>query len=216
MSIPRPIVFDLGRVVVEWRPDRLIEYLNADEALRARIRRDVFEHDDWLALDRGTLEHADAVQRFATRTGLPERTLGAMMDLVAPSLTPKPDTLALMRALHGAGHPLYYLSNMARKSIEHLESTQDYWNLFSGGVASCRERLLKPEPAIFECLLARYGLRAQETIFIDDMQANVDAAAALGMTAIRFTDAVTCERALRAMGITAATRTPDTPDRARA
>src|SRR5262245_23111606 len=99
MSTPRPIVFDLGRVVVEWRPDRLIEYLRADEALRAHVRREIFDHDDWLALDRGTLAHADAVRRFAERTGLGERDIGAMMDLVAPSLTPRPDTVALMRAL---------------------------------------------------------------------------------------------------------------------
>lgn len=214
--MPRAIVFDLGRVVVEWRPDRLVEHLRPDETLRAHVRREIFEHDDWLALDRGTLEHADAVRRFAMRTGLAERTIGELMDLVAPSLTPKPDTLALMRTLHGAGHPLYYLSNMAQKSIEHLERSHDYWNLFRGGVASCRERLLKPEPAIFECLLARYGLRAQDTVFIDDMQANVDAAAALGITAIVFTDAASCERALRAAGITAAPHTPGKPDRGRA
>ena len=201
MSTPRPVVFDLGRVVVEWRPDRLIEYLRPDDALRARVRREIFDHDDWLALDRGTLEHADAVPRFAERTGLAARDIGALMDLVAPSLTPKPDTLALMRALHEAGHPLYYLSNMARMSIEHLERSHDYWSLFRGGVASCREGLLKPEPAIFECLLKRYGLRASETVFIDDMQANVDAAAAVGITGIRFTDAASCAGALKALGI---------------
>jgi putative hydrolase of the HAD superfamily len=120
-----------------------------------------------------------------------------------------------MRALHAAGHPLYYLSNMARTSIEHLESTHDYWSLFRGGVVSCRVRLLKPEPAIFECLLSRYGLRASETVFIDDMQANIDSAAALGITAIRFVDAASCELALRATGVTVPLRTPDTPDRAR-
>ena len=201
MSTPRPVVFDLGRVVVEWRPDTLIASLGANEPVRARLRREIFQHDDWLALDRGTLDHEDAVARFAHRTGVGEEQIGALLALVAPSLTPKADTLALMRALQASGHPLYYLSNMARTSIEYLERTHEYWALFSGGVVSCRELLLKPEPAIYRCLLDRYGLRAADTIFIDDNQANVDAAAALGITAIQFTDAASCERVLRTLGV---------------
>ena len=88
---------------------------------------------------------------------------------------------------------------MGRTSIEYLERSHEYWTLFSGGVVSCRERLLKPEAAIYRCLLSRYGLRASDTVFIDDMQANVDAAAALGITAILFTDALACTQALRGL-----------------
>ena len=109
MSTPRPIVFDLGRVVVNWRPDALVASIGADEAGRARLRREIFLHEDWLALDRGTLDHDEAVRRFASRTGLREDEIGALLSLVAPSLTPSEDTLALMRALHAAGHPLYLL-----------------------------------------------------------------------------------------------------------
>jgi putative hydrolase of the HAD superfamily len=196
---PRPIVFDLGGVVVEWLPERLLEKMVSDASVRARVRQDVLGHDDWLALDRGTLEADEAVRRFAARTNLDRALIAGLFDAVAPSLVPKEDTLALMRELRAAGHPLYYLSNMAHAWFDYIERHRDFWPLFEGGVVSCRVGLLKPEPAIFEHLLAQYGLSASDTIFVDDIAENVAAAAALGISALRFTDAHECARELRAL-----------------
>jgi putative hydrolase of the HAD superfamily len=195
----RPIVFDLGGVVVEWLPERLLASMVEDEQTRATLRKDILGHDDWLALDRGTLDADEAVRRFVARTGLDHALITRLLDAVAPSLVPKEDTLALIRALRAGGHPLYYLSNMAHTWFDYIERHRDFWSLFDGGVVSCRVGLLKPEPAIFGHLLAQYGLRASEAIFIDDIPENVAAAAALGISAIRFTDARECEQALRAL-----------------
>jgi putative hydrolase of the HAD superfamily len=199
MSVVRPIVFDLGGVVVDWQPEQLVASVADDEPMRACVRREIFDHLDWLDLDRGSLEPAEAIQRFAARTALAHEVIAALLDRVAPSLTPKQDTLDLIRELRAAGHPLYFLSNMAATSIVYLERTRDFWPLFDGGIVSCRVGLLKPEPAMFERLLTQYALQAGDTIFIDDLQANIDAAAALGMSAIRFTGANECGRALRAL-----------------
>jgi len=199
MSVVRPIVFDLGGVVVDWQPEQLVASVADDEPMRACVRREIFDHLDWLDLDRGSLEPAEAIQRFAARTELAHEVIAALLDRVAPSLTPKQDTLDLIRELRAAGHPLYFLSNMAATSIVYLERTRDFWPLFDGGIVSCRVGLLKPEPAMFERLLTQYALQAGDTIFIDDLQANIDAAAALGMSAIRFTGANECGRALRAL-----------------
>ena len=84
------------------------------------------------------------------------RIVAALLDRVAPSLTPKEDTLDLIRELRAGGHPLYFLSNMASTSIAYLERTQDFWPLFDGGIVSCRVSLLKPEAAMFERLLTQY------------------------------------------------------------
>jgi putative hydrolase of the HAD superfamily len=200
MNATRAVVFDLGCVVVDWQPEQLIATVAHDAATRARVRGGIFEHADWHALDRGTLSEAEAVQRFARRTGLDTAQVSALLERVAPSLAPKNDTLALIRALRAAGHALYYLSNMAHRSFDYLQRHYDYWSAFAGGVVSCRVGLLKPEPAMYRRLLDGYGLAAAETAFIDDLQPNVDAAAALGMIAIRFTGAADCARALRAAG----------------
>ena len=55
-----------------------------------------------------------------------------------------------------------------------------------GGVFSCYEKLIKPDPALFKVILERYGLKPEECVFIDDNLPNVEAARNLGINAIHF------------------------------
>lgn len=193
------VVFDLGGVVVRWKPDELIAAHFADAETRARVRRDIIDHADWLALDRGVLDKADAVQRGAQRTGLSAADVLRFLDSVPPALTVMPDTVALMRRLRAQGYTLYCLSNMQTASIAWLEREHDYWDVFSGAVISSRIHLIKPEPAIYTHLLERFTLRAAETVFIDDTPVNLPPAQAQGIRTVLFKDAAQCERELRAL-----------------
>jgi putative hydrolase of the HAD superfamily len=85
-------------------------------------------------------------------------------------------------------------------SIEHLEQAYTFWEVFKGAVISCRLHLLKPEPAIYAHLLETYGLAGPDTVFIDDMEVNLRAAATFGIHTIQFTDAAQCARQLQALG----------------
>ena len=68
-------------------------------------------------------------------------------------------------------------------------------------VISCRVGLCKPEPAIYAHLLKRYALAASETVFIDDLDVNLAAAATFGIKTIKFEDPPQCARALQALGV---------------
>jgi 2-haloacid dehalogenase len=70
-----------------------------------------------------------------------------------------------------------------------------------GILISSEVKLAKPDPAIFRHFLARFGLTAETTVFIDDRESNVTAAAALGMRAILFTDSTRLRTDLRAIGL---------------
>ena len=61
--------------------------------------------------------------------------------------------------------------------------------------------MIKPDPAIYKLLLSRYGLKAEECVFLDDTPANVEAAKALGMQGIRFLDKEQAEAELQKMGV---------------
>src|SRR5438445_5413833 len=63
------VIFDLGGVVLEWNPDRILAGCYADPEMRALMKTALFLHPDWLQLDRGTLSEADLVARAAGRTG---------------------------------------------------------------------------------------------------------------------------------------------------
>lgn len=197
------LIFDLGGVVVRWDPDAIVAGVFPDAGMRARVKAGVFAHPDWIELDRGTLEREAAITRASQRTGVAARELRRLLEAVPPSLVPIPETIDLLHRLKARGYPLYCLSNMHFASIEHLERSHTFWEVFSGAAISCRLKLCKPEPAIYEHVLSAHSLRRQDTVFIDDVEVNVAAAAALGIRTIRFVDAGQCERELRALGIAA-------------
>jgi putative hydrolase of the HAD superfamily len=190
------VVFDLGGVLVRWDPDAIITGVFSDPESQKIVRRAIFSHADWLALDRGTLPREEAIARGAARAGLPAADIEKLLLAVPPSLVPFPDTVALLRRVKAAGHRVFCLSNMHFASIEHLEREHDFFKLFEGKVISCRLNLCKPEPGIYAHLLKQYGLAAKETVFIDDVQVNLDAASKLGIHTIRFENAAQCEREL--------------------
>lgn len=194
------IVFDLGGVVFEWLPDRLVKSAFSDPKTQVLVRNEIITHPDWLELDRGSLPLEQAISRGAQRTGMSETELSDFFDQAPPSLTPIQESIDLIHELHESGeHRLFVLSNMHRTSIAHLESNYDFWSLFHARVISCRIGMVKPEPEIFRYLLESNGIDAQETVFIDDMQENVDAAAKHGINTIQFHNTRDCKRQLITM-----------------
>jgi putative hydrolase of the HAD superfamily len=190
------IVFDLGGVVFNWQPDAIIESVFDDAEARELVRKRIFEHADWVELDRGTLTPEQAIARGARRTNLPLRDIERLLDAVPLFLTPIQETIDLIRDLSNMPNEMYVLSNMHRASIAYLEHEHKIWDMFNGVVISSRIQMVKPELQIYGHLLSEYGLDPGKTIFIDDTQENLSAASSLGIRTIRFVDAAGCRQAL--------------------
>ena len=190
------IVFDLGGVVFNWQPNVIIARFFKDRSTQDLVRKEIFEHPDWIALDKGTISPGSAIDRGAARTGLPSRKIAQLINAVPSFLTPIDQTVDLIHRLGNTANRLFVLSNMQIASITHLEQQHDFWKLFDGVVISSRIRMVKPDLEIYQHLLEKYQLRSSETVFIDDLPKNLEAAASLGIQTIRFFDAAQCERAL--------------------
>lgn len=201
------VVFDFGGVLFRWEPERLLSELLGERITPQTPARhwlqQIFQGygGDWGDFDRGTVEPAALVPRIARRTGLSEAEVQRVVDAVPHELQPQPATVALLRQLHAAGHPLFYLSNMPAPYATHLERTHDFMALFGDGVFSARVHHNKPEPAIFEVAAARFGLPPHELLFIDDHAPNIGAARALGWRGIHFVDIAQTTAALREHGL---------------
>jgi putative hydrolase of the HAD superfamily len=182
----RNVIFDFGGVLVTWRPQEIIESFYADPDLREALRVHAFQHDDWLEMDRGTLDEPTVVRRCAARMGRPEAELTALFDHLRAALVPIEPTVALLRELREAGFRLYGLSNMSESIFAYLDARHDFFKLFDGIVVSAAVKLLKPEPGIYEHLRERFALDFAECVFIDDLARNVESAQRLGLPAIRF------------------------------
>ncbi len=187
------VIFDLGGVVIEWNSDRILDTYYADPDVRAIMKKQMFQHPDWLELDRGTMHETELLARLGVRTGRPAAELSGLFDAVRESLHAKPDTVALLEKLHARGVPLYCLSNISSDIFKYLRERHSFWGVFRGIVISGDLKMIKPEPEIFHFLLQRYDLAAAETVFIDDNAPNIEAARALGIQTVWFKDARQCE-----------------------
>jgi putative hydrolase of the HAD superfamily len=195
----RNAIFDFGAVVVRWQPQEIIESFYTDAAVRALIGPAILQHADWFELDRGTLDEALAIERFAARTARPVAEISAFIEHVRASLTPVPETLAIMRDLAQRGIALYGLSNMASGTFAYLRERYDLWDAFRGIVISAHVQMLKPEREIFEYIAREHALSPRETVFIDDHTPNVAAARQLGFRTIRFESPQQCAMQLKLM-----------------
>jgi putative hydrolase of the HAD superfamily len=194
------IIFDLGGVVLTWDPRAIISGVFVDEASQALVLSEVFGHRDWVELDRGTLPRDAAIAGAVSRAGRPEAELTRMFQRIPLALAPIPQMLDLLHRLKARGHSLYCLSNLHANSFAHLKSEYLLWELFDGAVISCLVHLCKPEPAIYAHILESFRLNGHETLFIDDMEANLNAAKPFGLHTIRFVTQLKRERELAAIG----------------
>jgi putative hydrolase of the HAD superfamily len=201
------IVFDFGCVLFNWQPRELVRrflpgHIRGEESERALVAA-VFQglDGDWAQFDRGALDAPELVRRIVARTSLDAVDVTSLVEGVPPSLTPKPDTVEMLRRLHATGVPLHFLSNMPLSYAEHLDRTHPELMVhFNSGLYSSHVQLIKPESALYELASRRFGAPADRLVLLDDIAANVDAARANGWKALQFTSAHSCEQALRANG----------------
>src|ERR1700734_3888606 len=192
----RNVVFDFGGVLVRWQPEAVIAGFYADEPSRALVRDAVIRHPDWIDIDRGSLSESAAIERFAARMGRAAAEMRALMQHIKDSLTPLPDSIALLNELAQRGVPLYGLSNMSAPCVALLKTRHEHWERFRGIVISGEVGLVKPDPEIFHHLAQRHDLIPAETVFIDDHLPNIESAGRLGFPPIHFATAEQCRREL--------------------
>ena len=209
------LVFDFGAVLVEWQPARLLQTHFPKSATTpegfGQLAQDFFHHADWQSFDRGTLGLAEVARRTAARLDLPQLHVQGLMESIGDLLTAKPDTLAVLEDLHRQRthkqHPhaqplrLYYLSNMPVPFARTLEKNHAFLSWFDGGIFSGDVQHIKPEPSIYQLLQSRYQLVPEQTLFIDDMPINVQAAQAQGWQAIAFESGLQLAAELRRLGL---------------
>lgn len=77
----------------------------------------------------------------------------------------------------------------------------DFLEYMDGGILSWQDKVIKPDPKIYELLLSRYGLVAEECVFLDDTERNLPQARALGIHTILFRDREQAISELKELGV---------------
>lgn len=192
------IVFDYGNVLLEWNPRYVYQrYFPNDPEGMERFLREV-NFADWnLQQDKGRpFKEGIAVlsREFPHYSHLIQAYHDLWIDSVGGAIA---GTVEIVKRLKEAGYPIYGLSNWSAETFPFAREKHDFFDLFDDMVISGEVGFIKPEPEIFQILLDKIGKPANQCLFIDDAQVNIQQAQRLGFVAIHFQSPQQLESSLR-------------------
>ncbi|WND01847.1 HAD family phosphatase [Temperatibacter marinus] len=195
------VIFDVGNVLVKWDP-RVIYEKHFEDKTELDWFMDTVVNMDWH-------KHHDAGRTFEEGVRIRSEKFPDYADLIKLYHTQWDDTITgviqqsvdCLRALKAKGIPVYGLTNFNGPQFDRFRQQFDFIGLMDGVVVSGDEGIIKPDPAIYHLILERYGLKAEETYFIDDGLPNIVAARAEGIVGHHFTSPEGLVKELKDFGL---------------
>lgn len=194
------VIFDLGNVLLSFEPKEYVKSKVIQEKIE-EIYESIFKSKEWPMLDRGTITEEKAKENIINRKVENKEFINSVFENWYDILTPIESSVEILRKLKESGYKIFYLSNFHLAAFEYVTKKHDFFKLFDGGVVSYKEKLLKPEKEIYEKILCEYNLKPNETVFIDDMEINVEAARKNGIKGIVLKNPVDLKTELRKLNV---------------
>lgn len=197
----KALIFDVGGVLVHTVDRSRRAVLEAELGLvKGQTDETVFNSAMGQAAQRGEVTSSDLWAWVRVDMGLDKQGLGHFQHEFWGGDRVNEELVALIRSLR----PRYQtaiISNFMddlRRSLHEEYPIADAFDLI---VISAEEKVMKPDPVIFQRTIERLGRRPEECVFVDDFAHNVEGARAVGMSAIHFTPGVDMEAELRNLGV---------------
>lgn len=190
------IVFDIGNVLVGFDYREYVDRFDFSEEVKERVIKATVQGPFWNEIDRGVWSCDEILDKFISVDPGIEEPLRRFYDNFEGLLTQFGYSKGMILDLKRKGFKVFCLSNMSYKAVNECGAALDFLPLLDGYVLSCDVKQIKPQLEIYETFLGKYKLKAEECVFLDDLSANIDAAKAVGMQGIQFTDLKTAIKEL--------------------
>ena len=201
MKSIKAVVFDIGRVILPLNWDLVTHGLGLDSVGAQELADKIVNGEHYDRYERGLIETDDFFARFGLEYGIdhpPEHLLKAWNAMI---LEPYEGIESLLSRLKNRVE-IYTLSNTSRAHHDHFREFYDLFDHFHGIHTSFTLGFRKPEVEIYHSLLQAIGHSPECTLFIDDLDENLEVARALGMNAEKSVDSVeTTEEILKKYGL---------------
>ena len=181
------IVLDVGRVLVAWQPKQLWkEWGFSDETVEV-LAKALFDSGVWNETDRGVLSDEEFLELAVHQAPEYEKEIVHFWNNVDKAIWQFPYVKEWIGAMKKAGYHVYILSNYGSWTYEKTkDNALNFLEDVDGAIFSYQVKLIKPDEEIFYALFEKYGLHAEECVFLDDLPANIEGAKAVGMRGIVF------------------------------
>ena len=190
------LVFDFGKVLVDYSFDRIVDTFFTDEAELKAFKQVILAPEFIDQCDKEDIPFAEIIRQAQHTYPQWEHELQLFHDNYLNFVIGEvPGMRSLLTRYREQGYKLYGLSNWC--SVVHdVIRKFDILQMLDGYVVSSEVHLIKPSAEIYQCLLHRFQLKADESVFADDKMPNVLGARAVGMKAILFKNATQYEQEL--------------------
>lgn len=181
------IVFDLGRVLIDWRPEVYMKK-HFSEDIATFFWKNIFNSEEWNLMDKGELTEEQLWNLFSQRYSNYIYYINHMKEKVPELLIPIRDNIKMLPALKRYGYKLYVLSNFSSMNFDYVYKKFEFFNIFDGIVISSHVHSVKPELEIYEFLIQKFNINPSESLFIDDKLENIESAQRLKFNVIHLTN----------------------------
>ena len=200
MSKIKNIIFDFGGVLVDWNPTHLYSKEFENETEMNHFLENICTPEWNIQQDAGRplKEATELLQKeYPEYKELIGYYYGRWDEMLGGVIKDSERVLKLLKPKY----PVYGLTNWSAETITIAYERYDFFKLLDGIVVSGDEKLIKPDPMLYQILLDRYNLKADESLFIDDNKNNIETAKEMGFHTIHFTPDLELENTLIEMGI---------------
>ena len=170
----RNIIFDIGNVLADYRWKDFLRDKGFDDAMVDRIAKASVLSPYWNEFDRGEWDQDKIMAEFVKADPGIEKELHQAYDNIKGLVTPRSYAIPWIQELKAKGYGVYYLSNFSYKAYVECAEALDFLPYTDGGILSYLDKVIKPEKEIYDLLLSRYELKAEECVFLDDTLKNVE------------------------------------------
>ena len=201
MAMIDAILFDVGRVLIEWDPRHLYRKLLPDEGAVEKFLSEVCTLEWHLAHDAGVSFAENAVplkEEFPEHAELIDLWEERYLEMSPGEVEGISD---LMDRAEEAGLEFHGLSNMPSSIYPRLKTAFRPIRRLRTIVVSGDEKICKPDPEIFHLAIGRMGTDPGRTLFVDDSEANVEAGATVGLLTHHFKSSTGLETHLEKLGV---------------
>ena len=173
----------MGNTLLRFDPEVSLNKYCSSEEEKSLVRKALFEGKEWIQGDAGEISDKDKFEK--TKHKIPEKYHQALKNCAENfdiCFEPLDGANDFCDYIKNKGYGIYILSNASDKFYDYFQRWKPL-SYFTGYVVSCDINIIKPNVEIYKYLLNKYNLKAEECLFIDDLEANIEGAKKVGIHA---------------------------------